>query len=113
MNYITKDLIATDEQVIEKNERWFNWYLVLPKLITIILGILFFIAGIIVSAYEGEALFLAVWAGGAAFCAVNYLVMKIILSYKILHIYYLKKISLKNEKSDDAKQEEPDALPEI
>ena len=77
----------TDQKVIESNEHWFQWYVNLPMVTAIILGILFFVLAVI---KEAAAIFIV----GAIFAGIIYVLLKITLSYKVLHLYYLKKISL-------------------
>lgn len=82
------------DNVIDENQNWFNFFVILPKLSTIILGIIFFILGIVFSVVFYNSFFLLLcWLGGGIICLINYFSLKIILSYFILHIYYLRKIS--------------------
>lgn len=102
-----------DEEIIAENEKWFKFFVYLPKITTIILAIACFVLGIAL-ATEDAIFLLAFWLGGAVGCALTYVILKLALSYKILHIYYLKGI-LYNDVSYDyeEEEEEPEELPEI
>ena len=94
-----------NEEVLKENQKYFNFYLVLPKIVTIVVAVLFALVGCIGAGMGGEGAFiglLVTWILGAGICALTYYLMKVSLSYNVLHIYYLKKIA---EKSED-KQEE-------
>lgn len=102
--------VAPDEQIIRNNEKWFKFFNLIPKLSTAILAIIFFILGIVM----GGVTLLIVWGAGAVFCLLNYVIAKLILSYKILHIYYLKKIAGGNMSfGNNIKDESEEELPEI
>ena len=107
--------VGEDDEIIENNEKWFKFFVVVPKITTVFFAVVCFILGIIfaANAYRGGGVFLLIfWGGGAVFCALNYAVLKLILSYQILHIYYLKKISLKS-KAEEKEINKPSELPEI
>ena len=74
----------TDQKVVESNEHWFQWYVNLPKVTAIILGIIFFFGFISTG-------MIAVLIVGAICASIVYVVLKITLSDKVLHLYYLKK----------------------
>jgi hypothetical protein len=83
--------------------------------VAVVLAVLGGIAGLIV--IEEFGITLAIWAGTAVLCLLNYYILKVTLSYKILHIYYLKKIAnaspvatIDSPKGNVVKKEE---LPEI
>lgn len=108
--------VATDEKIIKSNEKWFKLFNIVPMITTIIFAVAFFVLGIvlsIVSPMDGAAIPIF-WGGGAVYCLLNYVIFKLILSYQILHIYYLKKITNGNvsieNSANDADEEE---LPEI
>lgn len=114
-NYF-KGKTKNDKMIIAENEKWFKWFLLLPDITTSFFILACAILGFIFTAVNDEAIFLLIfWGGGAVFCALNYLFMKIILSYNILHIYYLKKISSYNFNSvlKSSSTNEVNKLPEI
>lgn len=114
MEQINQSNLVTDEAIITDNERWFNFFVILPKAASIFFAVVCFILGIVFSSIIENAIFLLVfWGGGIVFCAINYVILKLVLSYQILHIYYLKKISLNNNALESTKAKEPDVLPEI
>ncbi|MBE7081844.1 MAG: hypothetical protein E7372_04725 [Clostridiales bacterium] len=80
-------------KVIEQNEKMFNVLIVLPRIITIFLAISCAFMGLLFEIlFGGDGIWLLVfWGGGAVYCLINHYTLKIILSYKILHICYLKK----------------------
>lgn len=103
-----------DEIIIDNNEKWFKFYLNFPLIFAVISAVACFILGIFFVVVEGEYIFLLVfWVGGAAYCLLQYAFFKAVFSYFILHIYYLKKISLKDEEKKEIEMEQPDELPEI
>ena len=115
MNFKTKDLAVAEEQIIEDNERCFKVFVVLPKVTTIFLAVVFFLLGIILAIAAEDAIHLLIfWGGGIIYCVLNYIVLKLVLSYKILHIYYLKKLSLNSDTTSNIdKETQTDGLPEI
>lgn len=89
------------EEVLQENQKYFNFYLVLPTIVTVVLALLFFIGGAF-----AQTEVLLVWISGAIVCLLVYYLMKLSLSYNILHIYYLKKIAEKGENKTKEKTEE-------
>ena len=117
-----------DQAIIENNEKWFNFYVKLPKIVAMITAVLFFIWGIVDAVafkqpiytyytypyYRTEIVgysygvmclpnaFLSLlvwWAIGAAVCASTYFILKLATCYPILQIYNLKQIR-ENTKKD-------------
>lgn len=76
-----------DAAIIAENEKWFNIWRLLPKIITIVFALACFVLGIVfVNATDGISI-LIFWGGGAVYCALNYFFLKLVMSYKVLHIY--------------------------
>lgn len=92
------------DEKIASNEKWFGFYENLPAIATIILGIVFFIGGASVAVTGGAGAVLLMWLIGAIVCGLVYAGLKIIYSYHILHIYYLKEI-LKNQENKEEKRD--------
>ena len=111
-----KELINTnigeDIEIISENEKWFKFFVILPKAITIFFAIACFILGIIFGESTDGISLLICWFGGAILCALNYVILKIVLSYQILHIYYLKKSAFNNT-LQLAESKNTDVLPDI
>lgn len=109
----------TDAAIIAENEKWFNVWLKLPKWLTWTFAIIFFVSGLVMGiSTELLSGLLIIWITGAVYCALNYFFLKVVMSYKILHIYYLKKLSSDNNNnastpSATAASEPDDALPTI
>ena len=96
-----------NEEVLKENQKYFNFYLVLPKIVAIVLAVLFGLAGFGAASGDGGfGMLLVTWILGAIVCAIVYYLMKLSLSYNILHIYYLKKIAEKGEVKQEVEQEE-------
>lgn len=102
-------------EVISNNEKYFYYYLIAPKVITIISAVIFCILGMVFSAISTPLFILIFWFGGGVVCLIEYVSLKILFSYIILHIYYLKKIAEKMEDQDNktATINETEELPEI
>ena len=84
---------TNNKQIIEENEKYFSFYTKFPKILTIVLAVIFFILGIVVATIEYEfGGMIGLWLLGAVVCAITYVLSKLTLSYKVLHIYYLKDI---------------------
>ncbi len=87
----------TLKHTIIENRRWFNVYSYLPLIVAIVIMSISFIAGIVLSAIMPTtgsavlALFLS-WLVGGIMSTVTFLLLKIVFSYKILHIAYLTKL---------------------
>ena len=99
MNLIQLNLTQSDETIIEQNEKWFKYYLYLPIIAAILVGLCAFIWSFL-DAFEFWLLdtdtefgtLLIWWAIGAIIATLTYIITKLSLSYKVLHIYYLKEI---------------------
>ena len=92
-----QELQFMSKETIEESEKNFDFLVKLPSIISVVLGALFFVLGIKLMAEEAEggALF---WIIGAVICIINYWVMKLSISYYVLHIAYLKEIKDKLDK---------------
>lgn len=83
----------TVDEVINENTKYFKFYEKMPTIITVILAILyFFVITILCLALKSSALWFVLALIGAAICAVTHFLLKVIFSYIILQISYLKKI---------------------
>ena len=80
-----------DEDVIEENESNFLILIKLPIIITIILGLLIFALGVINMA-NGNSSGLLIWLFGCLGCILMYWIIKIPISYFVLHIAYYRHI---------------------
>lgn len=80
-----------DEEIIKKYERWFRFYIYLSRIIFIMSIVAIFIVGLVLG-IAIDPIYLLIWLALLA-APVIYLLSEISLSYPILHIYYLKKIS--------------------
>ncbi len=87
--------------MIEVNEehelKYFNFYINLPIICAIFIFISCFILGIIQAGMMTDAMdYFVCWfvwvLVGFALSLINYFILKIILSYRILHILYLQKL---------------------
>ena len=99
-----------DQNVIEENEKMFNIYRKLPQIIGLIMLGVCFILGIVFSSVFREEIFLLIfWLSGIVVFAISFYLFKLLLSYKILHIYYMKQIISKidnlEKKPSQEKQE--------
>ena len=105
------------KQIIEENEKYFSFYTKFPKILTIVLAVIFFIWRIVDPSVSGGSYYdddygmlietgsffgtmIIWWLIGAVVCAITYVVSKLTLSYKVLHIYYLKDIKESLEKKN-------------
>ena len=62
-----------DKQIIEENEKWFKFFVYLPKAITIILAIIFVISGIALGyIYREGWVWFVTWLVGAIVCAITF-----------------------------------------
>ncbi len=100
---------ATDDQIINENQKWFKIYRIAPEIISITLMVLSFIWSIVDVAtfqfYNGYYGIMSIrsafgalliwWIIGAVLSISAYFVSKIKISAKILEIQYLNKISEK------------------
>ena len=100
----------TSEQIIAENEKYFKFFVHLPKILAIFFAFAFFVFAIVDAAYFGKVTYICArnsagalflwWAIGAVFSTIVYFASKLACAYKILHIYYLKDIREKlNEKN--------------
>ena len=79
------------DYIIKSNSAYFNFYLWLPLILSLLLALGSLISGIILMANEEVVIgFCACWLGGGTTSVLCYFYMKILFSYQVLHIYYLK-----------------------
>lgn len=105
--------INNDEEIIAENERWFKFFVLLPVIVTMFFATACLVLGFIL-AVEIDMIFLLIfWGGGGVFCALTYAFLRIVLCYKILHIYYLKELVNNSVSENYEDYEEPEELPEI
>ena len=67
--HIMKKRIINDTEIIEANQKWFNFLIILPKLLTILFALACFVLGIIFVIDNEPIVLLIFWGGGAVFCA--------------------------------------------
>ena len=97
--------VKSDNEVIKENEKWFEFYLILPTISAAIVAVACFVFGM-VFAVVGVGWATAVfWVGCPLFAYFSYIISKIILSYSILQILYLRKIINNTPESIDNKKE--------
>ncbi|MBR2023189.1 MAG: hypothetical protein IJ996_01555 [Clostridia bacterium] len=93
--------LEKEKAVIKDCEAWFKFFTVLPKVATIIFAISVFITGIAVGAsFDDGGMTFFIWLIGAVLCGLLYVILKLLLSYMVLHIYYLKGILRKAEQKE-------------
>ena len=109
----TQKTTLLDAAILRENLKWFNFFVMLPKITTIIFAIACFLLGIIFASLTNATALLIFWGGGLVFCLLNYAILKLSLSYQILHIYYLKHIVENNIKTNRHETITSDELPEI
>ena len=104
--------VATDGKIIKTNEKWFKFFVYLPLIVAIIYSLPVIVVSIVLSIVIDPlwATMLTALAGAP----LVYCITKLALSYKILHIYYLKQIangsvSIENSANEEGEEE----LPEI
>ena len=90
--------ITDDKKIIDKNEKWFSFFVYLPQIVISILGLLVFIGGFSVLENAGIAGLVAFWFVGGIVCVIVYCGLKLTLCYQILNIYYLKEIEKNTRK---------------
>lgn len=100
-----------NNELITKNSKWFRGFEILPLITTIVIALAAIALGIVegainkVAQYYGYGryryydyvfnvgLMFLVWLIGAVTAAINYCVLKVVCSYHILNISYLRKLS--------------------
>ena len=107
--------IFENECEIESNEKWFSFFVIVPKICAIILAVAGGVTGFVFLLLDSDWLWLCFvcWAGGAVLAIGTYAVLKLSLAYKILHISYLKKIADGGVVSSTKKANLEAELPEI
>lgn len=86
----------SNREIIVENERWFSFYIILPKITAITLAILAGITGLVLmcALYESyKWIGFVVWCGGVVVSLASYVGTKLLLAPMILQVYYLKNIS--------------------
>lgn len=101
----------TTDDVIKSNEKWFDFFMSLPLVITVLYAIEIFVVAIVFGtniADEYYYLLFALFLTPGVFA-----IFKVVVSYPILHICYLKKLSNSKNATESENDELPDKLPEI
>ncbi len=91
------------DETISKNSKWFKGFTILPLIVTIVIASFFFVFGIVMGAtiptydYYGSPVFnggsmLLFWVIGAVAAAISYCLLKVVCSFFILNITYLRKL---------------------
>ena len=91
--------MSINEETIEKNRRWFDFFEYFPMMFSVILAVVMFFAGMVMFFLEIEPFIpLILWIVGGVVCYIIYAVLKMLFSYRVLHIYYLDEILAYNKK---------------
>ena len=85
------------EDIIENNEKWFKFFVYLPLISAGIVGLTFVVLGFVSCVNDGFGTLLAYWGIGVILSVITYVVTKLSLSYKVLHIYYLQELRETNQ----------------
>ena len=82
---------CSDKKIIAENEKYFKKILLIPIVSTIVDALACFVLGLVFAIDNDEFFWIWIfWGGGSIFCYLNYYCLKILFSYPILHIFYLK-----------------------
>ena len=94
--------ILNDKEIIKESEEYFHSYVLYPAKATLWFALLVFIGGFIVGIVNFQMIsMLLIWIIGFILCIPLYNTLNILLSPKILEIYYLKEIKEKLEKTEN------------
>ena len=100
----TFDFGVEDENIISSNSKYFKYYVYLPIAVFILISLCGIILAIVFASLLHKSgidnvgdVFCAYFFGGFLIGAILYILLKIMLSYNILHIYYLKKLVAQKE----------------
>lgn len=103
-------------KITEQYEKYFRYFLILPKLLAYIYAAIYIITGIVLAIVFNEGAFVLIGLG-AIFAPIMCFFMKISMSGKILEVFYLNRILERTSNADREveKQEEEleNDLPEI
>ena len=89
----------SEEEMEEERRRFIGLCDKLPGIATLIVAVILIVYIAVVGVNMSGYVVVLIIAGLAA-CTLTYLILKIILSYKMLHIHYLKKISEKDKREN-------------
>ena len=89
-----------EKRIIEEYEEWFEWIVYFPKIVTIIAAFAVALVGF-GSCVDGNAEGIAMLVVGAIVCLLLYALMKIAVSYQVLHIYYLRKLQKQEKEKEE------------
>ena len=93
INNMIKSQYPISDEECDAAEKSFRFYVMLPKILLFVMLGLFFLGGIIMAISLKSALYLLIgWVGGGILAVVTYWILKIVFSYKILTVKYLKSI---------------------
>ena len=94
-----------DNQIIKEHEKWFKSIVKWPTVIAVLIGISFFFSGVQSCFYsnadEGVANMLVTWIAGGLISWAVYACMRLSIAYKVLHIYYLKKLQKQEKEKNE------------
>ncbi len=95
------------DKIIGKNEKWFNLYVQLPLILTILSAIGVFTLGIVLGViYKSVGLVFLCWLAGSVSVGFSYVLIKALISPTILKTCYLEKISFSIMKIEKIKSTE-------
>ncbi|MBO5215324.1 MAG: hypothetical protein J6B79_03965 [Clostridia bacterium] len=109
----TFDFNIDDEEVVKKNGGIFEWYNFWPTIIGALIAILGVVCGVVFSdvisatgVAESGAVVIWFTVGGIIIGLIAFALLKVLCSYKLLHIYYLKKLVSQMERIKESKAED-------
>ncbi len=109
----TFDFNIDDEEVVRKNGAIFEWYNFWPTVIGALIAILGVVCGVVFSGVisatgvaESSSVVLWFTVGGIIIGLIAFALLKVLCSYKLLHIYYLKKLVSQMERIKESKAED-------
>ncbi|MBQ8295373.1 MAG: hypothetical protein IJX87_02950 [Clostridia bacterium] len=90
MNPFTK---KTDAELIDSYEKWFDFSMLLPRILAVITAIAAFISGIVYMSNDYTRIGAWIWVFGAIGALLTYFLLKLVLSGYYLIVLYLRKMS--------------------
>lgn len=103
----------SNTQVISKYEKYFKVFLWLPLIYSAIVGFVMLVVGIVLCANVSGALIMVGIFGAPIMAVLTYYFASVLLSYRILHIYYLKEMTNRTSKSGCDMVADTDETPSV
>lgn len=89
-----------DRFILQNYQKWFDFFLYIPIILSVVNGVALLALSLFFLVEEGPEIGVLLFLATPICIILTYVISKLCTSYKILHIYYLKKIANGTSRSE-------------